>query len=135
VTLALVSISAHRFPLGFGHPDGLAAVREGTGHLRPELLGRGRELAPAVGTDEFDLVRRQLDILGCRDHEFLRALGAVHDDVEEFFACGEAGGTVRAFETEWHGLETEQVLYPSSDFHAGEKLNEAGSVVGKTSDE
>lgn len=53
--------------------------------------------------DEFELIRRQLDILWCRDQEFLPAVRAVHRGVEEIFPGGEARGTVRAFESEWHG--------------------------------
>ena len=93
---------SHRLPLGFGDADGFAAVDERAGHLGAILIGGGGELASAMGTDKFDCVGRQLDVLRRGHHELFPAIGAVHHGVEKFLSCGESRGTVRAFKSKRH---------------------------------
>ena len=87
----------------FRNADRFAAICEGAGHLGSELLrGRG-ELPPAVRADKLEVIGWQFDVLWCRHHELFAAIRAVHHGVKEVFPGGEARGTVRAFESEWHG--------------------------------
>ena len=121
--------STHRLPIGLGHLDGFAAIHEGAGHLGAELVGRGREFAPAMWTDEFQGVCRQLDVFRCRYHELFAAVGAIEDGVVELATGGETRGAVRTFETERHKRLKEHLLYRLPRDCTGEKLKLGGIAL------
>lgn len=113
-------MAAYVFPIRLRNPDGLSAVAKGTWHLGSELIGRCRELPTAVRADEFEGIGRQFDILRCRHHEFFAAIGTIHHGMEKFLSRREAGGTVRAFKSQWHNEVVKQLSYlPIRDHQSG----------------
>ena len=89
-------------PLLTRYLDRKGAVHKGAGHFCAKLFRSRGKLPATVWTDKFDRVCGEFDVLRSWNHEFFVAVWAIEHGMIEFFPGGEAGGTMRAFKTEWH---------------------------------